>query len=87
VNETYKAPATKVRKSLQVLGLLLRAKDSIDSGAADRALTPQSRLPVLHGYPLRVLHLGLLLALNTIVQIGHSCCVSFFHTRKTYTPA
>jgi hypothetical protein len=57
----------KVRKSLRRLGLLLRPKDGIDGSTADRALTPQSRLPVLHRHPLRVLHRGLLLALNTIV--------------------
>lgn len=76
----------KVHKSLRVLGLLLRPKDGIDGSAADRAVTPQSGLPVLHRHPLRVPHLGLLLALNTIVQIGHSRCVSFFHTRKNLHP-
>lgn len=57
----------KVGKSLRGLGLLLRPKDGIDGSTADRALTPQGGLPVLHRHPLRVLHLGLLLALNTIV--------------------
>ncbi len=72
----------KVGKNLRMLGLLLRPKDGIDGSAADRALTPQSRLSVLHRHPLCILHLGLLLALNTIVQIGHGKCVSLFHTRK-----
>src|SRR5215472_13742076 len=72
----------KAGESLRRLGLLLRSKDGIDSSAADGALTSQSRLSVLHSHPLCILHLGLLLALNAIVHIGHSKCVSFFHTRK-----
>ena len=56
----------------QVLCLFLRAENGIDGCAADRTLTFECRFAILHGDPLRVLHLSLCFAFDTIVLISHS---------------
>ena len=53
------------------LGLLLRAKNSVNGRAANRALALQGRFSILHGNLLRVLHLSLRFALNAVVRISH----------------
>ena len=57
--------------------LLLGTENGVDCGAADGAGTLKSRFPVLGSNPLRVLHIGLFLALDTIILISHVRVASF----------
>ncbi len=56
----------------QVLCLFLRAENSVDGCAADGTLTLECRFAILHGDPLRILHLSLCFAFDTVILISHS---------------
>lgn len=53
------------------LCFLFRAENAVDGGAADGALPFESGLAILHGDALRVFHLALGFALDTVVLICH----------------
>lgn len=58
------------------LCFLIRAENGINRCAANSALPFKGWFTILHGHSLRVLHLSLCFALDTVVLISHSEVVS-----------
>ncbi len=58
------------------LCFLIRTENSINRCAANSALPFKGWFTILHGYSLRVLHLSLCFALDTVVLISHGVVVS-----------
>ena len=55
---------------------LIRTEDGVNGCAANSTLPFESWLTILHGYSLRILHLSLGFAFDTVVLISHGEVVS-----------
>ncbi len=58
------------------LRFLIGAEDSINRRAANSALPLKGWFTIFHGHFLRILHLSLRFALDTVVLISHGVVVS-----------
>jgi hypothetical protein len=56
---------------IRCLCLFLRTEDGVNGRSADGALTFECWFTILHGDSLRILHLSLCFAFDTVVLIGH----------------
>jgi hypothetical protein len=68
--------------TIQFLCLFISAKNGIDSCSADGALTFECWFTILHSDFLRIFHLSLCFAFDTIILIGHGEVASL-HCSKT----
>ena len=68
--------------TIQYLVLFISTQDGVDGCTADGALTFECWFAILHGDSLRVLHLSLCFAFDTIILIGHGEVASL-HCSKT----
>ncbi len=70
---------------MKSLCFLIRAEDSINRRAANSALPLKGWFTIFHGYFLRILHLSLCFAFDTVVLISHGEVVSLrllLHSKK-----
>jgi hypothetical protein len=68
--------------ALAFLCLFIGTKNGVDGRSADGALTFECWFTILHGDSLRVLHLSLCFAFDTVILIGHGEVASL-HCSKT----
>ena len=68
--------------TLAFLCLFIGTKNGVDGRSADGALTFECWFTILHGDFLRVLHLSLCFAFDTVILIGHGEVASL-HCSKT----